>query len=205
MNNQATLIESLGHDPWTRLVGGGVIRAISGMSEMVGQEITISSFSARTIEIRNASNLVGGPEAMAAAVYLSVSGPATGHMVLVYDPKTAFELIDMLVGEPQGATTSLGEFEASALAEMGNIVGSFFLNALSDATGLDLRISPPSVLMDMAGSILDSIMAEIMIETDEAVVVEALFGTSSHEINGTFLAIPTAELQRVLLANWREG
>ena len=203
MKNQPALIEGLGDDPWTKLVGGGVINAISGMSEMVGQDITITSFKAHTIKIKDASMLVGGPEAETAAVYLSGTGPAVGHMVLMYKPQTAFDLIDMLMGEPQGVTKSLGEFEASALAEVGNIVGSFFLNALSDATGLDLRVSPPSVLMDMAGAVLDAILAEIMTETDEALVVEAVFGTVGREISGTFLTIPTPALQEALLANWR--
>lgn len=204
MTSQPALLESLGEDPWTNLVGSGVINAISGMSEMVGQDIKITSFNAKTIKIKDAASLVGGPEAETAAVYLSGTGPAVGHMVLMYSPQTAFDLIDMLMGEPKGVTTSLGEFEASALAEVGNIVGSFFLNALSDATGLDLRVSTPSVLMDMAGSVLDAILAEIMTETDEALVVEAVFGTSSREISGTFLSIPTLELQDALLSNWRQ-
>jgi chemotaxis protein CheC len=190
-------------DSWTELVSTGVTNAIAGMSEMIGQEIIISKFKATSINLRDASQLLGGPEAETAAIYLSISGPASGHMILVYQPQTAFDLIDLLMGEQAGATNSLGEMEESVLAEMGNIVGSFFLNAISDATRLDLRVSPPAVMMDMAGAVLDPILAERMMETDAALVVETAFGTKDCQIDGMFLAMPSIELQAILLERWR--
>ena len=132
----------------------------------------------------------------------SISGAASGHMVVIYHPKTAFELIDMLLEEPQGTTCELGEMEQSVLGEMGNVFGSFFLNALADATDLDLRISPPTVMMDMAGAILDAVLAEIMLEMDEALVLETVFGTSDRQINGSFLCLPSTGLQSALAERW---
>lgn len=188
---------------WTELVSKGVRNAIRGLSELVGQDIAISYLEARTIELKNTAELVGGPEVETVAIYLSVSGAADGHMMVVYHPKTAFELVDLMMDEPSGTTQQLGEMETSALGEMGNIVGSFFLNALADATGLDLRVSPPVVMVDMAGAILDPILAHVMIDMDEALVVETVFGTDNRQINGTFLCMPSPELQTALLEHWR--
>ena len=90
--------------------------------------------------------------------------------------------------------------EESVLAEMGNIVGSFFLNAMADSTSLELRVSPPAVMMDMAGAILDPILAEALMEADEALVVETTFGTKDRQINGSFLVLPSPEFLKQLSA-----
>ncbi len=193
---------------WTELVGNGVTNAISGLSEMLGQNMSIANLNARVIQLKDAADLLGGPEAPAAAIYLSVYDHAdghngdNGHMVLVYRPEIAFELIDLLLDEPAGTTHDLGEMEASVLGEMGNIVGSFFLNHLSDAMDIDLRVSPPHVMMDMAGAVLDAVLAEIMLEVDEALIMETVFGTADRQVSGTFLCLPSPSLRAVFLEQW---
>ena len=128
------------------------------------------------------------------AVYLRVSGCATGHILLVFQPDTAFELIDMLLGLAPGTTTGLGDMERSAMGEIGNILGSFFLNALADSTNLPLMPSPPAVMMDMAGSILDAALVEIFMEAEDLLVVDTVFGTKDRQLNGTFPMLRNKDL-----------
>jgi chemotaxis protein CheC len=185
---------------WNQFVGEGIAHSIEGLSEMVGREVSLKSHvEPKWIEVKDAPSLLGGAETLTVAVYLRVEGAASGHMVLVYSPDTAFELVDMLLELAPGTTQSLDPMERSALGEMDNIMGSFFLNAVADATNLELMPSPPAVMMGMAGSVLDSVLAEIMMEADEVLVADTVFGTSDRQINGTFLVIPSGDLVRVLL------
>ena len=188
---------------YAELVMQGSTKAISGLSQMVGQDVRADYFTTKQVLITDIPDLVGGREALAVAVYLAVDGCARGHVFLMYQPHTALELVDLLLGDPPGTATSLDEMEESALAEMGNIMASFFLNVLADATDLDLKPSPPAVMMDMAGAILDVALADILQDSDIALVVEASFSTDSHNITGTFLVLPTPDLLRALLNNWR--
>jgi len=187
---------------WAGLVSSGISNSISGLSQMVGQEIKATSLTPTVVDIREVPNMFGGAETLTVGVYLRVTGAATGHMLLVYQPKAAFELLDMLMGAGPGTTQGLGEMEESALGEMGNIMGSFFLNSLADATGMSFYPTPPAVMMDMAGAVLDVALAEIMMETDEACIVEAMFGTQDKQVSGTFLVIPSPDLLRALSQHW---
>ncbi len=192
-------------DVWPELVKTGIANSVIGLSQMVGRDIKASALTSRRIRVGEAINLLGGPETVVVMIYLSITGAATGHMIMAHQPKTAFELVDMLLDIPQGTTNELGEMERSALGEMGNILGSFFLNAIADAMDIDLRPSPPAVMMDMAGAILDTIMAHVLIDTDEITITETTFGTNDREVSGTFLVVPSPGLQDVLLKHWRKS
>ena len=63
--------------PWAELVGVGTSNAMSGLSQLIGQEIEVSSFSLRRVPVSSIAQLVGGPEVMAVGIYLTVSGSAT--------------------------------------------------------------------------------------------------------------------------------
>ena len=186
-------------DPWGEVVTKAMINSISGLSQMTDQDIRVTSITARTIRVKDAPALVGGRETLTAGVYVGFQGSGSGHMVVIYEPRTAFDLIDMLLGNPPQTTHELGEMEQSVLGEVGNIMGSYFVNTLSDATGLDLRISPPAVMLDMAGAILDAALAQVLTETDDAVVVGTTFGTQDRQIDGNFLVMPNPSLQNAVL------
>jgi chemotaxis protein CheC len=184
--------------PWAALVSLGTDNAMRGLSEMIGQDIEITSFGLRRVPVTEISNIMGGPEVTSIGIYLTVSGSADGHLMLMYDPNIAFAFVDLLMGEPIGTTKDLGEMEASALGEMGNIIGAFFLNAISDATGLELRPSPPAVMADMAGALLDVVTADILLTQDETYVAESTFKVAGEEISGLFFVMPSEELLEAL-------
>ena len=84
----------------TALVSEGSANAINGLSQMIGQDIQVTSLSAREVPVNETPDLVGGWEAVTLGVYLAVTGSATGHMFMVYKPETAMALADLLMGEP---------------------------------------------------------------------------------------------------------
>jgi chemotaxis protein CheC len=111
-----------------KLIGGGVNNAVVGLSQMAGQDIKVTNMKIRKVPVKDIPALFGGPEALIIAVYLEISGTANGHMVVVYQPNVAFDLIDILLGQPAGSTKQLEDMERSTLGEVGNIMGSFLLN-----------------------------------------------------------------------------
>ncbi len=186
---------------WGSLALKGIDNAMTGLATMVNREIRMSSLSLKQVPASEAPNLVGGADKMVIGIYLAFEGDATGHLMLVHQPDVALAIIDMLLGNAPGTTGDLNEMEQSALGEMGNIIGSSFLNAIADALGLSLRPSPPEVILDMAGAILDVAFAEILQQSDDVIVAETSFGTSDRQARGTFLVIPSFNFLKVILSH----
>jgi len=186
--------ESTPHHPWADLVGRGTANAMAGLSQMIGQEIEVSAFQLRRVPVATIPGIVGGPDVAAVGIYLTVSGAADGHIMLMYEPAIAHAFVDLVMMQPIGTTEALGEMEQSALGEMGNIIGAFFLNALADETGLELWPSPPAVMHDMAGALLDVVTADILLTQDETYLAETTFEVAGQAIEGGFFVMPSEAL-----------
>lgn len=187
---------------WTGLIAGGITHAISGLGDLVGEEVRTTFISPRTLPASQVNELIGGPETDVVAIHLGVKGEATGHILVMFKPATAFELVNMLLDREPGSACELDELALSTMGEMGNVMGAYFLSALGDATGVRLMPSPPTVMMDMAGAVIDAAVADIMGDGDDILVVETRFGTANQQIHGIFLVLPNPQLKEVLLDRW---
>ena len=188
---------------WTWLVSKGIANALSGLSEMVGHEIRVTSLDIKRLPAKDTAVLLGGTDAPGVGIYLSIDGDATGHLLLMHDPRTAFQLVDLQLDLPPGSTQELGEMERCALEDIGNITGTFFLNTLADSANLILMPSPPVVIVDTVRAIMNVPLGFIMEKQEDALVVKATFSTDSRQIDGTFMVLPTMDFMKAILKNAR--
>jgi chemotaxis protein CheC len=166
---------------------------------MVGQEVKVTSLDPRQQDTGRVNGILGGPETIIAGIYLGIEGTAPGQLLLAFEPTTAYRLIDMLMMQPEGTTTGIGEMEESVLGEMGNVMGAFFLTVLGDNTDGQFLPTPPLVINDMAGSVVDAILAQMMLDADDVFAVETKFGADGMEIEGAFLGLPSDALVSIAL------
>ncbi len=90
----------------------------------------------------------------------------------------ALKLVDLMQDLWPGTTTQLGEIELSALGELGNIAAASFLNIVAQPSWGPLHPSPPTVMVDTLGTVLNSVVV-------------------SHAAAGDTLRIIDIELQNV--------
>ena len=188
--NQKTTNNIFDLSQWSKLARLGSVNAIVGLSEMVNQEVTVSTLDLEEVSIKNAVNMVGKPEALTIGIYLLFTGNTSGQILLAFQPEIAFELVDMVMGNEPMTTTELGDMERSVLGEMGNIVGTFFLNAVADHSDSCLSPSPPAVVMDMSASLVDSVMVKAIAENESVWAIKLAFRTGERQLEGKFLVLP---------------
>jgi chemotaxis protein CheC len=168
----------------------GVNNAASGFSGMVGRTIQFNYPVARLVPVLSIPQIVGRPEDEAVGIYLRFMGNLAGQIMMIIPHQKALELVDLLMDVPLGTTQHLGQLERSALGELGNLCGSFFLNSMAGKVNADFRPSPPAVMVDMIGAILEIVVLTTGGISEEALLVQANFMDGSRSVDADFWVIP---------------
>lgn len=185
---------------WDKLIhhqnGGPTIRqamdnAADNLSIMIGSTINREVREVVKIPINHIYTHLADPDEELVAVYLLIEGDLVGQALLAFPLLKALQLADVLMGDPVGTTTSFDSLTQSALAEIGNLTLASFLNTLSDATGLSIRPSPPAVVVDMFGAVLDVIAASAIMQGDTIEFIDMGMYDLTYEIEARFWVLPT--------------
>ncbi|MCH8910139.1 MAG: chemotaxis protein CheC [Chloroflexi bacterium] len=202
MLQQPTKFSDSQNSAWDELITEAVRDSLRALTEMSGQEIRTDLVRPYKIDVTEIPNTLGGADKVVVAVLLGIEQFPSFHIALVHSPETAYNVVDIMIGNPPGTTTTLGELELSTLGEMGNIMGSCFLNKIGNTTAFELRPTPPSIQMDMTGAVLDYAIASLMMETDEVTMIEATYGTDTVKVDGIFAVLPSPKLQELVTESW---
>lgn len=168
-------------------VGAG--HAATALSMLLQDEVRISVTSARLCAFDEIADTVGGAEEVTAGVFLRMTGDLTGNMMLLLTLRSAKHLTSRLL-ECSDDVEDFTELEMSALAEVGNILGGSYMNALSMLTGLRLSQTVPAVAIDMAGAILDIGILMAGETSDSAILIDTSITQGDSEIDGHFFLLP---------------
>jgi len=174
----------------TAVAREGALRAGRGLSGLMGQEITIHIPSVRMGTWADACQAVGGDEAVVLGAYLTMAGEITGHVMLLFPETRALDCVDLMCGQPTGTTTEADDFARSAIGELGNIVGSAFVNALGDEVNLVLHPSPPTVVNDIAIALVQSVYAEILAQGGDVAMIDTIFEDAGGNTAGLLIVAP---------------
>lgn len=180
-------------------IGAG--NAATVLASMLGQKIPMTVPEARFVPLPDVVKAIGGPEKEVVGVLLGVSGPAPGIILFLLGVEDAFRLAEKLMGVPSEAPGQLSEMQKSALSEVTNILSGGYLNALSQFTSLVFEPTPPAYAHDMAGALIDIVLADLGRVSDYALFIETNFTADKDGISGHFFLIPSPEgLERILQA-----
>jgi chemotaxis protein CheC len=168
----------------------GAIRAGRGLSGLMGQEIAIHVPSVRVGTKADACDAVGGEESIVLGTYLTITGDITGHVMLLFPESRALECVDLMCGQAPGTTTEADELAQSAIGELGNIVGSAFVNALADHVNLVLHPSPPNIIHDMAVALVQSIYAAVLSQGGDVIMIDTVFEDHTGNTAGLLIIAP---------------
>ena len=144
----------------------GTGNAATALSAMIGQQIRISTPEVRIMGYDEAIDWIGGPEEITAGVLVKLSGQISGIMLAVQPISFANLLLDSVLHKEVQDYSELNELERSTLVEVGNIMISTFINALSGLSNMSVELTVPAFTVDMQGAILAVPMAELGGQSD---------------------------------------
>ena len=173
-------------------IGSG--NSVTALSKLLDKKIVMSPPVASLVDFQSATDFLGGPEMEMMAVLVHAdSDNVHGMMIFLLDFKNAKTLICSMMNKELSEDFEMGEIELSAMKEVGNILNSSYLNALSILINEPITISIPTVAVDMAAAILSVPVIEYGKVSDKALFIKNKFGPEEIDIDGYFLFIPDAD------------
>ncbi len=183
----------------------GIQNAAKGFSSMVGRTIAVSDPVAHLVPLLSIPKYVSGPEDDTVGIYLRFDGDLLGQIIMIVPLQNALELVDLMMDVPAGTTQVLGSLEKSALGELGNMCGSFFLNAMAKIVKASFRPSPPAIMVDMVGAILDIVVATSLDAGEDVLLMKAKFADGPRSVEADFWVIPDIHALQALMQKSSES
>ncbi len=177
-------------------IGAG--NAATALANMINKKVNMNVPSVKILDFNSVSAILGGEEIVVSGVYFEVTGDIEGNIMFLLDIKSAKTLTNILMGR-DNKTEMLDEMDKSALQEIGNILSGAYISALSSLTGLNIKISVPSLCIDMAGAILSVPAIQFGYIGDKILLVETVVRDGDNMVTGNFILIPETSSFTTLL------
>jgi chemotaxis protein CheC len=177
-------------DKFLAAARSGVSRAAEALATISANAIQMEVISAGLAPTARLSEIVGDPEDTVAGVYIRVTGDIPGHALLMFPYKSALLLGDLVTGQVPGSTVEMTDMERSLLQEVGNIVVSSYVNAISEFFKCSLLPSPPCLAVDMGAAVIDSVLLYSGQYEEDTINIVTRFAGDERSVRGFFLYIP---------------
>jgi chemotaxis protein CheC len=175
--------------------------ATTALAQILGKRIELELPGVAVINIHKLHEYLRvDPEESVLGIHMQILGGAKGNALMIFPKKDAFKLVDVVIGPIKHSSDNLTEIGISALKEVGNIVVSSYLSALSAFSGISAFPSTVTLTSGATRSISNlAFMGLRSEECEHAILVEAVFKESKRNVEGNFFIIFSAASMQVIL------
>jgi chemotaxis protein CheC len=136
------------------------------------------------LPLAEAVAIAGAPDELRHGVVVPVRGDMDAIVLLLFPDADARTLCGIYGIEP---STPDGQ---SMLGEVGNILGTNYINVLGQMVAMQLEPAPPQVVEDMLGSIMESVLMGRGEDIDTALILDSALQVEDEQCSLSFLLLP---------------
>lgn len=179
-------------------IGAG--NAATALATILDEKVEISLPKVRITDFNTAVNALGGAETMTVGVLVNFDGEASGMIMFLLNMEDAKAIMSILVQEDEdGGDGLLSELKLSAIKEIGNILGSSYINSISTLTGLKIHVSIPYIAIDMAGALMSVPIIEFGSIGDKVMFIEECFSTEENNLTSNIIMFAEIETLKIIM------
>ncbi|MGI6731881.1 MAG: chemotaxis protein CheC [Anaerovoracaceae bacterium] len=182
-------------------IGAG--NAATALADILDEKVEISVPKVKIVDFDSAVNILGSAEQLIMGVLVSFSGEAQGMIMFLLNMSDAEQITSLLVREEwedeEGDDEELSPLKMSAIKEIGNILSSSYLNAISTLTGLNITISVPCIAIDMAGAIMSVPIIEFGALGDKVMYIEENFKGESNSLKSHVIMFAELDTLKIIM------
>jgi chemotaxis protein CheC len=172
-------------------IGSG--NAGTALGAMLGKTVDISVPTAAALPLAEAIAIAGEPDELRFGVVVPVFGDMDAIVILLFPEADARTMCGIYGIEPDT------EDGRSMLGEVGNILGTNYINVLAQMVNWELEPAPPQVVADMLGAILASVMLGRGDDIETVLILDSALKVEEEECSLSFLLLPAEDGVRELL------
>ena len=169
-------------------IGSG--NAATSLAAMLQTRVDMNVPTVKILNIEELANTVGGPEKEVVGILVTLHKDLEGMMMYITEKQFAHLVLNVLMGKHFDRFEELSEVDISAIQEVGNIMVSSYMQALSQMTGFKIAQSPPGIAIDMVGALLNVPAVEIEKYGDKALFIQDGFINEGEQVTSYLLLIP---------------
>ncbi len=177
----------------------GTGNAATALSQLLQKEVRITMPEVRIMGYNEAIEWIGGAEEITAGVLMKLGGEINGIMLSVQQMAFVNLVMESILGKGVKDYMELHEMECSVLIEVGNIMISTFINALSSLAGISINLTVPAFTVDMQGAIMTVPMAEFGGQSDYIMTIGGNFVCEKKQVPCRLLLSPDVRSLNFLL------
>ena len=168
-------------------IGAG--NATTAISQMLGARLNMEVPKVQLMEASELGGAICDEEETVVGIFLEVLDDINGSMMFLMTMESAHIIVNKLMMREPDYNEPFDEMDLSALKEIGNIIASSYLTALSSLTNMKIQPSVPYIVVDMAAAILSVPAIQFGQYGDNALFIETEFGDDK-EMQGYFILMP---------------
>ncbi|MCI9216980.1 chemotaxis protein CheC [Lachnospiraceae bacterium 42-17] len=178
-------------------IGGG--NAATALSSMLSAKVNMTLPRAEILEFNEALERLGHPEDLIAAVFVEMSGEIQGIMLFIVPQEFSDEVLFRMLGKTRVELLEMEEIDSSVLTEIGNIVISSYVTALSSLANVEVELSVPQFTVNMLGGVMSLPLAMMGQHSDRIMMVTGEFRIDDKALNSGMLLLPDVESLNILM------
>jgi chemotaxis protein CheC len=180
-------------------IGAG--NAATALASILDERVEMSLPVVRITDFDTAINALGGAEAMTMGVLVNFYGEANGMIMFLMKMEDAQKILSILLQgfNAEEKTEEMTELKLSAIKEIGNILGSSYINAIATLTGLQINLSVPYIAIDMAGAIMSVPIIEFGSVGDKIMFIEEVFSGRENDLRSNVIMFAQIETLKLIM------
>lgn len=171
-------------------IGAG--NATTAIANMLNLKMNMNVPKVELLPVEKIGSAIGSEEQIVVGIMLGVENDINGSMMFLMDLPSGHHLVNRLMMRDPDYDADFDEMDLSALKEIGNIISSAYLSALSGLTNLTITPTVPYISIDMAAAILSVPAIQFGMVGDNALLINTEIGDDM-DINGYFILMPEGD------------
>ncbi|WP_394523116.1 chemotaxis protein CheC [Lacrimispora sp. JR3] len=192
-------MNGLGLDLIREIGSIGTGNSATALSSMLGKSVRMTLPDVQILGYNEAIKFLGDPEEIVAAILVKMTGEINGLMLFILKLDFINEVLSSVMQKEIKDYYQLNVMETSALEEIGNIIISSYVNAMSTLSDVTINLSVPDIAVNMLGGILSVPMVEFGYQTDKMMMISGQFVIGGKALQSDLLMMPDIESLNFLM------